>query len=61
MLRRKVLESSQRQTGELRMQTAEGTAFWSQIESLKIGDEKAASGDNRYHRTQKNGRGNNKI
>ena len=38
--RRKVLESGTRQTGELRMQTAEESPFYAQIESLKVGEER---------------------
>ncbi len=38
--RRKVLESGTRQTGELQMQTVEGTPFYAQIESLRVGEEK---------------------
>ena len=38
--RRKVLESGTRQTGELQMLTAEGTTFYAQIESLKVGEER---------------------
>jgi len=38
--RRKVLASGTRQTGELQMQTAEGTTFYAQIESLKVGEER---------------------
>jgi PAS domain S-box-containing protein len=38
--RRRVLESGTRQTGELQMQTAQGTAFYAQIESLKAGEER---------------------
>jgi PAS domain S-box-containing protein len=38
--RRKALENHTRQTGELRLQTAVGTPFHAQIESLKVGGEK---------------------
>ena len=38
--RRKVLESGIRQTGELQMQKADGTPFYAQIESLKVGEER---------------------
>jgi PAS domain S-box-containing protein len=38
MQRRKVLESSTNQTGELRMQKADGTPFYAQIESLRAGE-----------------------
>jgi PAS domain S-box-containing protein len=38
--RRKVLESGTKQTGELQMQTAEGTPFYAQIEILKAGAER---------------------
>jgi PAS domain-containing protein len=38
--RRKVLESGTKQTGELQMQQADGTPFYVQIESLKVGEER---------------------
>jgi PAS domain S-box-containing protein len=37
--RRKVLESGATRTGELQMQKADGTHFYAQIESLKVGQE----------------------